>query len=76
MKAAKRTQNVQRDKTNYVSDEAFADLKRAFEDALAYERGNRRDLNVTRIQAPRPPNTRSPKDNFPGQDRSRKTKTR
>jgi hypothetical protein len=38
-----------------MSDEAFADLKEALEGALAFERGERRDLNVTRIQAPRPP---------------------
>ena len=44
-----------------MSDEAFADLKEAMEDALAFERGERRDLKVTRIQGcPRPPKTLSP----------------
>ena len=38
-----------------MSDEAFADLKEAMEDALAFERGKRRDLKVTRIQSPRSP---------------------
>src|SRR6266478_6447846 len=61
MKAA-RTRKVQTNKTNYMSDEAFADLKEAMEGALAFERGERRDLKVTRIQAPRPPKAMSPKD--------------
>jgi|SRR5713226_9657716 len=45
---------VQTKKTNYMSDEAFADLKQALEDALAFERGERRDIHVARIQASRP----------------------
>ena len=61
MKAA-RTRKVQTNKTNYMSDEAFADLKEAMEGALAFERSERRDLKVTRIQAPRPPKAMSPKD--------------
>ena len=62
MKAAK-TRKVQTNKTNYMSDEAFADLKEAMEGAVAFERGERRrDLRVTRIQAPRPPKAMSPKD--------------
>ncbi len=40
---------------NYMSDEAFADLKEAMEDALAFERGERRNLKLTRIQAQRSP---------------------
>ena len=52
MKTGK-TRKMQTNKTNYMSDEAFADLKEAMEDALAFERGRRRDLKVTRIQAPR-----------------------
>ena len=56
-----RTRKVQTNKTNYMSDEAFADLKEAMDDALAFERGERRDLKVTRIQAPRPPKAMSPK---------------
>ena len=38
-----------------MSDEAFADLKEAMEDAVVFERGKRRDLKLTRIQAPRRP---------------------
>jgi len=37
------------------TDEAFADLKQALEDALAFERGERRGLRVTRIPGSRPP---------------------
>ena len=59
---AKGTRKIQTNKTNYMSDEAFADLKAALEGALAFERGERRDLNVTRIQAPRPPKAMSPRD--------------
>jgi hypothetical protein len=55
MKDAKKARRVQTNKTNYMTDEAFADIKEAMEDALAFERGERRDLNVTRIRAPRPP---------------------
>lgn len=40
---------------NYMSDEAFGELRGALEDALAYERGGRRDLRVTRVAVPRPP---------------------
>lgn len=60
MKTGK-TRKVQTNKTNYMTDEAFADLKRAMEDALAFERGERQ-LRVTRIQAPRRPKGMSPKD--------------
>ena len=38
-----------------MSDQAFADLNQALEDALAFGRGERRDLNVTRIQGSRQP---------------------
>ena len=61
MKTGK-TRKLQTNKTNYMSNEAFADLKEAMEDAVAFERGKRRDLKVTRIQAPRPPKAMSPKD--------------
>ena len=44
-----------------MSDGAFADLKEAFEGALAYEQGGRRDLHVSRIRAPGPPKAMSPK---------------
>lgn len=44
-----------------MSNEAFADLKKAMEDALAFERGKRLALKVTRIQGrPPPPKTLSP----------------
>ena len=45
---------LQTNKTNYMSDETFAELKEAIEDALAFERGKRRDLTITRIQIPAP----------------------
>ena len=61
MKAA-RTRKAQTNKANYMSDEAFAELKGAMEDALAFERGERRNLKVSRIQAPRPPKAMSPQD--------------
>ncbi len=34
-----------------MSDEEFAELKQALEEAIAFERGERRDLCVTRIRA-------------------------
>jgi len=40
MKAARGERKVQTNKRNYLSDEAFAELKRAMEDAVAFERGN------------------------------------
>jgi len=48
---AKGSPKIPTKKTNYMSDEAFADLREALEDARAFERGERRDLHVTRIQA-------------------------
>ena len=62
MRAAKKTRKVQTNKTNYMSDEAFAELKAAMEDALAFERGEPRSLKVTRIEVPRPPKAMSPRD--------------
>ncbi len=62
MKASKKTRRVKTDKKNYMSDEAFADLKEAMESALAFERGDRRDLKITRIRAPRPPKAMSAQD--------------
>jgi hypothetical protein len=35
-----------------MSDKAFSVLRKALEEALAFERGERRDLLVTRIQTP------------------------
>ena len=61
MKTGK-TRKTQTNKKNYMSDEAFAELKEAMEDALAFEHGKRRDLKVTRIRAPRPPKAMSAKD--------------
>jgi len=61
MKTGK-TRKAQTNKTNYMSEEAFAGLKQAMEDALAFERGQRRDLQVTRLQVPRPPKAMSPRD--------------
>jgi putative transcriptional regulator len=61
MKASK-TRKRQTNKKNYMSDEAFADVKEAMEDALNFERGKERDLKVTRIRAPRPPKAMSAKD--------------
>ena len=52
---------VQTNKTNYMSDEAFADLKEAIEEALDFERGKRRNLQITRMQAPRTPKAVFPK---------------
>lgn len=41
-----------------MSDDAFAHIKESIEDGLAFERSERRNLNVTRIQAPGPPKDR------------------
>jgi hypothetical protein len=46
-----RTRKVQANKANYMSDEAFAELKEAMEGALSFERGERRELKVDRIQS-------------------------
>ena len=47
-----KTRKVQTSKTNYMSDEAFADLKKGMEDAVAFERGKRRNLKVTKFKLP------------------------
>ena len=49
---ARDSPKAQTKKTAYMSDEAFAALRKALEEALAFERGKRR-MHVTRIQAPR-----------------------
>jgi DNA-binding transcriptional regulator YiaG len=59
---ATRTRKAQTNKTNYMSDDAFGDLKEAMEGALAFERGERRDFKSNRIQAPRAPKAMSPKE--------------
>ena len=61
MKTAK-SRKLQTNKTNYMSDDAFAELKKAMEDALAFEHGKRRDLKIKRIQAPRPPKAMSSRE--------------
>jgi putative transcriptional regulator len=61
VKAAKK-RRVQTNKANYMTDEAFAELKAAMEDALAFERGAGRDLKIIRIRAPRPPKAMSAQD--------------
>lgn len=50
---AKSARSIKPKETRHVADEAFADLKEALEGALAFERGERRDLHKTRIRAPR-----------------------
>lgn len=54
-----KAQKAKVSKSNHMSDEAFAELKGAFADALSYERGERRDLHVTRVIVPRPPKSMS-----------------
>ena len=52
---AKDSPKAQRNKATHMSDEAFADIKQALEDALAFERGEHRELIVMRIEASSPP---------------------
>ena len=61
MKTAK-IQKTQTNKKNYMSDEAFADLKEAMEDSIAFEQGKRRDLKITRIRLPQAPKTMSSRE--------------
>jgi hypothetical protein len=49
---AKSSANVQTKETDYMSDEAFADLKQALEDALAFELGKRQSLGSRESKAP------------------------
>lgn len=42
-------------KKEYVSDESFAELMESAEQALAYERGERKGYRVTRVAVPKPP---------------------
>lgn len=62
MKPTRKPRKVQTSKANYMSEEAFSNLKEAMASALAFERGEHHDLNVTRIQAPKPPKAMSPRD--------------
>jgi hypothetical protein len=59
---AKRSCGVPSGEGREMSDEAFADLKEALEGALAFERGELRELHATRIRDPRPLKKKSPKD--------------
>jgi hypothetical protein len=43
---------AQTNNTTYMVDKAFAALRKALEEALAFERGKRR-MHATRIRAPR-----------------------
>jgi len=51
---AKGSPKAQRNKGTDMSDQTFAELKEALEDARAFERGERRELRVKRIEGPRP----------------------
>jgi hypothetical protein len=57
-----RSRKIRKKKSTYMSAEAFADLKDALEGALAFERGERCDLIVTRLQAPATPKVMAPKE--------------
>jgi|GEM_PF-5240300 len=57
MKAASKERKIQMTR-NYMSDEAFAELKAAMEDALAFQRGNRLELVLTRMPRPKSQRTR------------------
>lgn len=57
-----RSRKTKTNKSNYMSEQAFAGLKAALEGALAYEQGEGRDLHVTRIRVPLPPKAMSPKE--------------
>ena len=57
-KTAKTTKMAK--KGRYMSNEEFGKLKSAFEDALAFERGQRADLRVTRVPLPAAPRPISP----------------
>ena len=49
---AKGSSKDQTKKANYMSDQAFAALRKALKEALAFERGMCRDLHVTLIMRP------------------------
>jgi hypothetical protein len=50
MKNPRNTSKEKPKGNEYMGDKAFADLKGALEDALAFERCERSNLKVTRIQ--------------------------
>jgi hypothetical protein len=53
----KLTCRAQTNKADYMSDVAFANLKQALEDAVAFEPGERRHLRAKQIQGSRRPKT-------------------
>jgi putative transcriptional regulator len=55
MSQRKKKTAARQPKRRYMSDSAFSELRSAFEDALAYERGRRPDLRVTRVPLPGSP---------------------
>jgi hypothetical protein len=53
----KLTYRAQTSNADSMSDEAFANLKQALEDAVAFERGERRGLRAKQIQGSSLPKT-------------------
>ncbi len=49
-------------KKEYMSDEAFAELMESAEQALAYERGERKGYRVTEVAVPKPPQPMSSRE--------------
>lgn len=49
------TRKAKAGRKDYTGDEAFGELWRALGEPLAQERGERRDLKVTRVAVPCPP---------------------
>lgn len=55
MKTASKKREMKTTRRNYMCGEAFGELRAAMEDALAFQRGSRRELVVTRMRKPRSP---------------------
>lgn len=51
---------ARRQKTEYVSNETFAEIKESFEQALEHARGQRVDLRTMRVTLPPPPKRMTP----------------
>ena len=49
-------------KVEYVSDETFAEIEGAFQDALNHARGKRADLRITRLTVPPAPKRMSSRE--------------
>jgi len=49
-------------KKEYMSDETFAELMESAEQALAYERGERKGYRVTQVTVPKPPQPMSSRE--------------